>query len=624
MRRLPLAQLDPSDATDGQAAVWSAGDNAWIPGEVLGSGDAAAAAFDWVEGTFDFDTAAPPGASYPGLVTPSTGYGLTTRTGGSTSWISSVTVSGHKVVKFLTAGTYLVHLRVDYASGYVGVAAGGYALHATTVPGTPDYSTWDDITSDVSTALVAEYQSLWLTFVVQAAVDDLLIPYGYKLSSSGATNRPHGGVIQILRLVDAAGSGTVPTAYVESIAAGESSIVIGGTATNPTISVADSTLVVAESQVTSLVADLALKAPLASPALTGNPTAPTQSSSDNDTSIATTAFVQTASGLLVPKSLIDAKGDLFVGTANDTVARLAVGTDTWVLTADSAQAAGVKWAASAGGGGGSVNSVTAGDGTVTIGGTASDPTVAVNAIAESQVTSLVSDLAAKAPLASPTLTGDPKAPTPAPGDNDTSIATTAFVATSYAPIASPTLTGDPKAPTASPGDNDTSIATTAFVTTADNLKANIASPTFTGNPAAPTPSPGDNDTSLATTAFVTAAVAAAARSAVFKIPSTLAGGFTGATRLYNDTGATWTILSVRATVETQPSGGSVVVDVNKNGTTIFTNQAHRPTILTATNTSGKVTNADVTSVADGDYITVDVDSTTSPAADLTLTLVVSY
>jgi hypothetical protein len=35
-----------------------------------------------------------------------------------------------------------------------------------------------------------------------------------------------------------------------------------------------------------------------------------------------------------------------------------------------------------------------------------------------------------------------------------------------APLASPTFTGDPKAPTPSPGDNDTSIATTAFVTAA--------------------------------------------------------------------------------------------------------------------------------------------------------------
>ena len=45
------------------------------------------------------------------------------------------------------------------------------------------------------------------------------------------------------------------------------------------------------------------------------------------------------------KSLIDAKGDLLAGTANDTVARLPVGTNGHVLTADSAQAAGVKWAA---------------------------------------------------------------------------------------------------------------------------------------------------------------------------------------------------------------------------------------------------------------------------------------
>lgn len=48
---------------------------------------------------------------------------------------------------------------------------------------------------------------------------------------------------------------------------------------------------------------------------------------------------------LVLKSLVDAKGDLIVGTANDAVARLPVGTNGYVLTADSAQAAGVKWGA---------------------------------------------------------------------------------------------------------------------------------------------------------------------------------------------------------------------------------------------------------------------------------------
>ena len=53
----------------------------------------------------------------------------------------------------------------------------------------------------------------------------------------------------------------------------------------------------------------------------------------------------------IPETLIDAKGDLIVGTAADTAARLGVGSDGQVLTADSAEAGGVKWAAAAGGGG---------------------------------------------------------------------------------------------------------------------------------------------------------------------------------------------------------------------------------------------------------------------------------
>jgi len=47
---------------------------------------------------------------------------------------------------------------------------------------------------------------------------------------------------------------------------------------------------------------------------------------------------------------IDAKGDLVPGTGADTFARLAVGANGTILTADSAEATGMKWAAAAAGG----------------------------------------------------------------------------------------------------------------------------------------------------------------------------------------------------------------------------------------------------------------------------------
>ena len=56
-------------------------------------------------------------------------------------------------------------------------------------------------------------------------------------------------------------------------------------------------------------------------------------------------------GAAVAKSTIDAKGDLLVGTADDTIDRLAVGTDGYTLVADSSTATGLAYAAPAGGGG---------------------------------------------------------------------------------------------------------------------------------------------------------------------------------------------------------------------------------------------------------------------------------
>lgn len=82
--------------------------------------------------------------------------------------------------------------------------------------------------------------------------------------------------------------------------------------------------------------------------------------------------------------------------------------------------------------------------------------------------------------------------------------------------------------------------------------------------------------------------------------------FTGSARLYNDTDRTLVIQSVRASVGTAPTGQALIVDVNMNGTTIFTNQANRPSIAPGTNTI-LATTIDVTSLPIGSYLTVDVD-----------------
>ena len=56
------------------------------------------------------------------------------------------------------------------------------------------------------------------------------------------------------------------------------------------------------------------------------------------------AFVNTTPGV-VQNDIVDAKGDIIAATGSDAISRLAVGTNTYVLTADSAEATGLIWAA---------------------------------------------------------------------------------------------------------------------------------------------------------------------------------------------------------------------------------------------------------------------------------------
>lgn len=86
-------------------------------------------------------------------------------------------------------------------------------------------------------------------------------------------------------------------------------------------------------------------------------------------------------------------------------------------------------------------------------------------------------------------------------------------------------------------------------------------------------------------------------------------------RVYMDKACT--VDSVTISVNTAPSGGTVIVDVNRNGTTIYGTQTNRPTIASTgfTANGGAASNG---TFAAGDYLTVDVDAVTAPAANLTV------
>lgn len=83
------------------------------------------------------------------------------------------------------------------------------------------------------------------------------------------------------------------------------------------------------------------------------------------------------------------------------------------------------------------------------------------------------------------------------------------------------------------------------------------------------------------------------------------------------------IVSVTASVLSAPAGSSVILDVNKNGTTIFGTQANRPTIAAA-GVSAAAGAHSVKTFAAGDVITVDVDQVGSGTAGTGFTVAIAY
>lgn len=110
------------------------------------------------------------------------------------------------------------------------------------------------------------------------------------------------------------------------------------------------------------------------------------------------------------------------------------------------------------------------------------------------------------------------------------------------------------------------------------------------------------------------ALAASRHSIVFTDDRNVLTVGAGDARYYNRENATLTIIGAWVSAGVAPTGADIIVDVNINGTTIYSTQANRPTVPATTNGGGLSPTPDVTSFAVGDYLTVDIDQIGSTIA----------
>jgi hypothetical protein len=87
----------------------------------------------------------------------------------------------------------------------------------------------------------------------------------------------------------------------------------------------------------------------------------------------------------------------------------------------------------------------------------------------------------------------------------------------------------------------------------------------------------------------------------------------------------YTIIGTRLNVGTAPTGSNLVLDILKNGSTIYTTTSNRPFITAGSNSGGPGATPDVTSLVAGDYITVNIlqVGSTIAGSDLTVSVIVS-
>ena len=308
----------------------------------------------------------------------------------------------------------------------------------------------------------------------------------------------------------------------------------------------------------------------------------------------------------ISNTVVDAKGDIIAATADNTVAKLTVGSNGQVLTAASGQGTGLQWATM------THTAITVADTTDTtcfVGlfesatgdlGPKTDAGVTYNAgTGMLTATGFTGPLTGNASGSSGSTTGNAATATAlatARTIGGTSFDGTGNIAVGLAATATALATARTIGGTSFDGTGNIAVGLAATATALATART-IGGVSFDGTANV-----------AVTSAFTFSKVGdltVAAGKGRLKVPMAI------------------TIVDVTATCNTAPTGAAALFDVNKGGTTIFSTQGNRPTVA-AGSQDGAAATPDVTAVAAGDVLTVDIDQIGSSTVGADATVVIRY
>lgn len=256
--------------------------------------------------------------------------------------LTSPTISGSPVITGLSSAGMISSSATpkDYVDSILGSATAAATSAASAATSAASAATSATSAANSATAAAASATTA-ANSATAAATSATSAAASATAAATSATSAAASATAAATSATSAAASATTAANSVATIATYATNAANSATAAATSATSAAASATAAATSATSAAASATAAATSATSAAASATAAATSATSAAASAASAAAVVASA----IQASIIDAKGDLIVGSAADTAARLAVGTNGYILTAASTTATGLEWQA---------------------------------------------------------------------------------------------------------------------------------------------------------------------------------------------------------------------------------------------------------------------------------------